>query len=582
MQTAADAYEKLLKDYRELQLRVTKFSAVEQELINIRDRLDNELEMYKRLHQYSSRALRQETKKDLLQFSTDAIVDIFETEGSLVLFERNGENPVSFLFTEGLRFETDEIELKENIRNVSKDASHLRKPILYEDTLGKHSAFEPFREALWYTYHDYELDYTVHLAGIISKSRGALYNPLLERHSAIFNVFAQQAISLLGNFQRSMLIRRQVDKISAAAIELRKLSLIATKTKSGVIITDRFGNIEWVNESFTKTTGYTLDEVKGRKPKEFLQRGDGSGDEVRQLLSQALAKRETVEVTIVNYNKWGEPYYNQLEITPVFDEDGNHVNFIALQKDISVEMRFQEEMIHKNEELRKINAELDNFVYSISHDLRAPLLSIKGIFKLIHMKEKLGEQASKYLKMADESVDRLDGTVQEILDYSRNARLNLQVSEFDLRTLVDQIFDDLRFGTDKEFMFESSYDGSTIMTSDRYRINTLLKNVISNAVKYRNRTNAQSFVKVHMVRKNGVTTLDVIDNGIGIAPQNVERIFDMFFRASSEVTGTGLGLYICKEIMSRIGGTITVDSELGKGTSMHITIPDLEMKNPNT
>jgi len=509
-------------------------------------------------------------------------VDIFESEGALVLFERNGENPVSFLFTEGLRFETDEIELKENIRSVPKEASHLRKPILYEDTLGKHSAFKPFREALWYTYHDYELDYTVHLAGIISKSRGALYNPLLERHSAIFNVFAQQAISLLGNFQRSMLIRRQVDKISAAAIELRKLSLIATKTKSGVIITDRFGNIEWVNESFTKTTGYTLDEVKGRKPKEFLQRGDGSGDEVRQLLSQALAKRETVEVTIVNYNKWGEPYYNQLEITPVFDEDGNHVNFIALQKDISVEMRFQEEMIHKNEELRKINAELDNFVYSISHDLRAPLLSIKGIFKLIHMKEKLGEQAIKYLKMADESVDRLDGTVQEILDYSRNARLNLQVSEFDLRTLVDQIFDDLRFGTDKEFLFESSYDGSTIMTSDRYRINTLLKNVISNAVKYRNRTIAQSFVKVHMVRRNGVTILDVKDNGIGIAPQNVERIFDMFFRASSEVTGTGLGLYICKEIMSRLGGNITVESELGKGTSMHITIPDLEMKKPNT
>jgi len=147
-----------------------------------------------------------------------------------------------------------------------------------------------------------------------------------------------------------MLIRRQVDKISTTAIELRKLSLIATKTKSGVIITDRFGNIEWINDSFTKTTGYTLDEVKGRKPKEFLQRNDGANDEARQILSQSLAKRETVEVTIVNYNKWGEPYYNQLEITPVFDEDGNHVNFIALQKDITVEMRFQEEMIHKNEE----------------------------------------------------------------------------------------------------------------------------------------------------------------------------------------------------------------------------------------
>ncbi len=581
METAADAYEKLLKEYRDLQLRVTKFSAVEQELINIRDRLDNELEMYKRLHQYSSRALRQETKKEFLRFSTDAIVDIFETEGSLVLFERSGENPVSFLFTEGLRFDSEENELKQHVRNVSEEASHLRKPILYADILGKHQAFEPFREALWYTYHDYELDYTIHLAGIISKSRSALYNPLLDRHSAIFNVFAQQAISLLGNFQRSMLIRRQVDKISAAAIELRKLSLIATKTKSGVIITDRFGNIEWVNESFTKTTGYTLDEVKGRKPKEFLQRYDSQTDDVRQILSRSLAKRETVEVTIVNYNKWGEPYHNQLEITPVFDEDGNHVNFIALQKDISVEMRFQEEMVHKNEELRKINAELDNFVYSISHDLRAPLLSIKGIFKLLHMKEKLGEQASKYLKMADESVDRLDGTVQEILDYSRNARLNLQVSEFDLRTLIEQIFDDLRFGAEKAFIFELTVDGNSIMTSDRYRVNTLLKNVISNSVKYRNKMAEKSFVKVHVTQTDCGFRIDVSDNGIGIAPQNVERIFDMFFRASSEVTGTGLGLYICKEIMSRLGGTITVESELGKGTSMHIMIPNLEMKNPN-
>ncbi|MFM8916142.1 MAG: sensor histidine kinase, partial [Bacteroidota bacterium] len=104
----------------------------------------------------------------------------------------------------------------------------------------------------------------------------------------------------------------------------------------------------------------------------------------------------------------------------------------------------------------------------------------------------------------------------------------------------------------------------------------------SNAVKYRNRTAAQSFVKVQVIRNEGMMKIDVVDNGIGIAPQNVDRIFEMFFRASSEVTGTGLGLYICKEIMSRLGGTINVESELGKGTSMHITIPDLEMKNPNT
>jgi PAS domain S-box-containing protein len=332
-----------------------------------------------------------------------------------------------------------------------------------------------------------------------------------------------------------------------------------------------------VNNSFSETTGYALEEVKGRKPKEFLQRDDGANQDARQLLSQSLAKKETVEVTILNYNKWGEPYHNQLEITPVFDEGGSHVNFIALQKDISAEMSFQEEIVRKNEELNKINSELDNFVYSISHDLRAPLLSIKGIIKLIHMKERLSEQTSKYLKMADESVNRLDGTIQEILDYSRNARLNLQVSEFDLRTLIDQLFDDLRFGTDPQFLFESTFEGSSIVMSDRYRVNTLLKNVISNAVKYRSRLATPSFVKVHVARQNRFIKIIVSDNGIGIGPQNVGRVFDMFYRASSEVIGTGLGLYICKEIISRLGGTIDINSELGVGTTLNITIPDMNL-----
>ena len=141
-------------------------------------------------------------------------------------------------------------------------------------------------------------------------------------------------------------------------------------------------------------------------------------------------------------------FRSQLEITPVFDELGNHINFIALQKDITPEIRFQKEILTKNEELKKINAELDNFVYSISHDLRSPLLSIKGILKLVTMKEKLSPNAVGYIHMAEGSVDRLDATVQEILDYSRNSRLDLQISEFDLQTMINNIFDDLRFGSE--------------------------------------------------------------------------------------------------------------------------------------
>jgi PAS domain S-box-containing protein len=441
--------------------------------------------------------------------------------------------------------------------------------------LKNHPAFQNFREALWFSYHDEAIGFDIHIGGLISFEKSGFYSPMLDRHSTIFGVFSQQSISLLSNFQRGLTIRRQLEKINASSKELLKLSLIATKTKSGVIITDNKGHIEWVNESFTKTTGYALEEVLGKKPKDFLQRTtDPEYEEVRKTLSESLAKRERVEVTIINYNKWGEPYYNQLEITPVFDENGTHINFIALQKDITTEKKFQEEIIHKNIELKKINAELDNFVYSISHDLRAPLLSIKGILRLITMKEKLGETATNYLKMADSSVDRLDLTVQEILDYSRNARLDLQITEFDLSRVIEDIFNDLRFGTEREMSFSLNVEGSTIIHSDRYRMSTLLKNIIGNSVKYRNRKINNSKVEVSVVRTNDRTEITVADNGIGIAEHNLDKIFDMFYRASSDVTGTGLGLYICKEILARLGGQIRVESELGVGTTMHITLPE--------
>ncbi|MFN5324226.1 MAG: ATP-binding protein [Bacteroidota bacterium] len=578
MEQTTDAYEKLLKEYRELQLRVTRFSAVEQQLINIRDRLDNELDMYKRIQQFSSRALTIQSKLDFIRHIADGVVDIFETEGSIVLYERGGSDPVSLLYSEGVSFNgISEENLKTCVRNVSNDIGKTRSLLVSSEVFQKHPAFKGFREGLWFSFHDETIGFDIHIGGLISFEKSGFYSPLLDRHSTIFGVYSQQAISLLSNFQRGLTIRRQLEKINASSKELLKLSLIATKTKSGVIITDNKGHIEWVNESFSKTTGYTLEEVKGKKPKDFLQRTtDPEYDDVRKTLSESLSKRERVEVTIINYNKWGEPYYNQLEITPVFDEQGQHINFIALQKDITTEKKFQEEIIHKNIELKKINAELDNFVYSISHDLRAPLLSIKGILRLITMKEKLGETATNYIKMADSSVDRLDLTVQEILDYSRNARLDLQITEFDLSMVIEDIFNDLRYGSEREISFALHFEGSKIIKSDRYRMSTLLKNIIGNSVKYRNRKINNSMVEVTVIHKNETLEISVADNGIGIAAHNTEKIFEMFYRASSDVTGTGLGLYICKEIISRLGGQIRVESELGIGTTMHITLPEVK------
>jgi signal transduction histidine kinase len=137
------------------------------------------------------------------------------------------------------------------------------------------------------------------------------------------------------------------------------------------------------------------------------------------------------------------------------------------------------------------------------------------------------------------------------------------------------IFDDLRYSANEAFEFTFTANDSTFMQSDKSRVNGLLKNIIGNAVKYRNPEIENSFAHVEFTSTDSSYEIRVIDNGQGIPEKSLSRIFEMFYRASSSSVGTGLGLYICKEIVTKLNGSIQVESEVGKGTSVLITIPKI-------
>lgn len=268
-----------------------------------------------------------------------------------------------------------------------------------------------------------------------------------------------------------------------------------------------------------------------------------------------------------------------LRVQQMTVEDMNQVNKMLTRKNeelvsLNKEMTAaRHDLELKNSELHKINSELDRFVYSISHDLRSPLLSIKGILQLIPIKEKTTEGTDKLLKMAEKSVNRLDQTVQEILDYSRNSRLDLKITEFSIIQMIEGIFADLKYSTEENVDCTLEISGSTKIKSDKYRLETLLKNVIGNAVKYRNRELNNPWVKVLVKNDKTNCTISVADNGTGISEKTLPKIFDMFYRGSNAVSGTGLGLYICKEIIHRLGGTMDVESNAGKGSVFSISFP---------
>lgn len=707
MNSTSKDYDQLLKEFSELQLRVTRFSFTEQQLINTRDQLDHELVQYKRLSLFNSQALKSSSLANFTLEIAEAIVDIFEVEAAAVLIKNCQEPEKTQIHLEGIVNANNytSIELQDKIIGFSHDFNENQSSILNENELAQDQLFSTYKEALLFYFIDHETGYSAYLMGLISKAKYPLYKPLEVRYETIFKIFVTQVRSHLENRIKSEKIQAQIQQISSSELELNKLSLIATKTKNSVIISDAEGKIEWVNEAFQEITGYKLDEIKGKKPKDFLQGPASDMNEIERL-SSALRNKENIETTLINYNKGGQPYYNQLEITPVFDEQNKLVNFISIQKDITEEMRIKQEIlkinsrfeliakksnigiwewdpinqtivwndvlydiygasqpetdsvlfdfwkscIHpddrltvvsesnhlvenvneqlleqeyrivrqndkeirdlkcvtlvernkdgimlrligtaidvteikqyerailtKNQELKKINSELDNFVYSVSHDLRSPLLSIKGILSLVFNGSQIDEMTTNYLKLAEKSVIRLDETIQEILEYSRNARLEVNYEEFDVATMIQTIFEDLKFSTSENFEFNFKITGNPIIHSDKSRVEILLKNLIGNSVKYQRKDIQNPFVLVDFTHSDlNEIKFTISDNGEGIPEKHLTKIFDMFYRASSSSQGTGLGLYICKEIVNKLSAKIEIQSKQNEGTIVHLSIP---------
>lgn len=230
------------------------------------------------------------------------------------------------------------------------------------------------------------------------------------------------------------------------------------------------------------------------------------------------------------------------------------------------------EVQQKNMRLEKTNADLDRFLYSTSHDLRAPLMSIKGLINLAQ--QEAVSTTPAYLRMMNRQIEKLDSFIGEIIDYSKNARMEIKLEPLDIASTVRDVVSNLRFmeGADKiSFQYHIDLEGRPL--TDRARLQVILSNLISNSIKYHNLEQTMPYVSVSAQRTNGYWTLTVTDNGKGIMPEHVHRVFDMFYRADERSKGSGLGLYIVKEAVAKLHGHIDLQSAPQSGTSFIVTLP---------
>ncbi len=233
------------------------------------------------------------------------------------------------------------------------------------------------------------------------------------------------------------------------------------------------------------------------------------------------------------------------------------------------------ELLESNQKLNKSVMELDRFVYSASHDLSAPLKSILGLVNIAKIENK-NSNLETHLKYIEDSIYKQERVIKSLIQYSRNARQEIIVKPLNIYKLVKQIILDLKYmpgSAQVEIIMDM--DKEVTIKSDELRMKMVLNNLLNNGIKYSDRDKKDSFIHIKMTLKENFWLLSVKDNGLGIAENQKEKVFDMFYRATEESDGSGLGLFIVKEAVDRLGGNISLDSTLKEGSVFKLEFPYL-------
>jgi signal transduction histidine kinase len=231
------------------------------------------------------------------------------------------------------------------------------------------------------------------------------------------------------------------------------------------------------------------------------------------------------------------------------------------------------EIDKNNRLLIKANTELDRFVYSTSHDLRAPLASVLGLINIADRSNDPAE-VKRYMGMMRDRVQSLDKFIRDITDYSRNNRQAVVTENIRLASLADEIWDSLKYAEEASNIgFHLEIPESVEVRGDRNRMKIILSNLMSNAIRYHDDSKTEKYIKLKYEVNGKGYYVKVEDNGLGISREYHEKVFSMFFRANERSKGTGLGLYIVQETLAKLSGTVQLDSQPGKGSTFTIKLP---------
>lgn len=353
--------------------------------------------------------------------------------------------------------------------------------------------------------------------------------------------------------------------------EVRYHLLVNEVLDYAIITLDEQGRITSWNKGAEKIKGYVEKEIIGKHFSIFYSDEDIANGFPQKFFDEA--KKEGK----VTYSGWRvkkdkNVFWADIVLTKLIDENGNLKGFVKITRDLSEKRKAEEEIAKKTEELKRSNAELEQFAYVASHDLQEPLRTITSYVQLLAKRydNKLDQDANDFINYAVDGANRMQTLIYSLLDYSRINRIK-PFEVINVHEVISEVLKDME-STIQEKGAVIRHDELPLITGDKVLIGQLFHNLIANAIKFKGLKSPEITIRGH--KRNGEYLFSVKDNGIGIQKEYREKIFVIFQRlhTKDKFPGTGIGLAICKKIVERHGGKIWVESEIDNGSTFYFTI----------
>ena len=348
---------------------------------------------------------------------------------------------------------------------------------------------------------------------------------------------------------------------------------LLTETARDIIVSYNVnGTINYINTEGQRFLGLEKDTTANRSIFDFIPKNEHF--RILRRIDQFNSGIKTSPVIELNLIDAAGDYIPFEINTAIVEQNGVIEEVISVIRNITERKKTENLLISKNQELRTINEELDRFVYSASHELRSPLTLMMGLTNIIKELAIENPETSSYLKMMDTSISRLDLVIRSIIDYSKNNRLLVNHEALNMSEIYHAAIESAEYIENAaKVRKEAIIVQNTNFASDKIRIKIIVENLISNAIKFQN-TGAAPFMKFSFRCDAHEGIITVEDNGEGIPAGKFTKVFEMFYRNSISSDGAGLGLYIVKQVVAKLNGSITLESAPGRGSKFIVRIPN--------